>query len=189
MPGKFGVPFRAQVAEKQNKIEYVVLGLDAQGKLTNASTNTLKENVATWLADYRMINDYVLVKDGRIVNLSFGLDLFTDKSFNQGEIVNNVINKIKTYFDIKKWQMGQNIYMAQLIEQINSVAGVLNVLDIKVYNNVGDKYSSNTTSQAYLDNNTRQIDLTDNYVLYGEYDTMFEIKYPSTDIKVRTKTQ
>ena len=189
MPGKFGVPFRAQVAEKQNKIEYVVLGLDAQGKLTNASTNTLKENVATWLADYRMINDYVLVKDGRIVNLSFGVDLFTDKSFNQGEIVNNVINKIKTYFEIKKWQMGQNIYMAQLIEQINSVAGVLNVLDIKVYNNVGDKYSSNATSQAYLDNTTRQIDLTDNYVLYGEYDTMFEIKYPSTDIKVRTKTQ
>jgi len=192
MPGKFGVPFRSQVAEKQNKIEYAILGLDGDGKLTNSSTNTLKENIATWLADYRMINDYVLVKDGRIINIGFDIDIFTDKSFNQGEIVNNTINKVKTYFDVKKWQMGQNIYMAQLIEQINSVPGILNVLSVKAFNKVGStngtNYSLNTTSQAYLDNVTRQIDLTDNYVLFGEYDSMFEIKFPVTDIRVRVKT-
>lgn len=192
MPGKFGVPFRSQVAEKQNKIEYAVLGLDSGGKLTNSSTNTLKENIATWLSDYRMINDYVLVKDGRIINIAFDIDIFTDKSFNQGEIVNNTINKIKSYFDVKKWQMGQNIYMAQLIEQINSVPGILNVLTVKAFNKVGSSngasYSLNTTSQAYLDNVTRQIDLTDNYVLFGEYDSMFEIKFPVTDIRVRVKT-
>lgn len=188
MPGKFGVPFRMQVAEKQNKIEFAILGLNSQGKLDNSSTNTLKENMASWLADYRMINDYVLIRDGRIINLAFDIDLYTDKSFNQGELINNVINTVKSYFDINKWQMGQNIYLAQLIEQINNVAGVLNVVDIKVYNMVNGNYSANATSQLYLDQVERQIDLTDDFALFGEYDSMFEIKFPQSDIRVRVKS-
>ena len=188
MPGKYGVPFRMQVAENQNKVEFAVLGLDSNGKLNNSSTNTLKENMATWLADYRMINDYVLIRDGKIINLAFQIDLFTDKSFNQGEIINNTINVIKDYFDIKKWQMGQNIYISQLVEAINNVAGVLNVVDIKIFNRVGGNYSLNATSQSYIDAVTREINLTDDYVLFAEYDTMFEIKFPNSDIKVRTKS-
>ncbi len=188
MPGQYGVPFRMQVAENQNKVEFAILGLNAEGKLDNSSTNTLKENMATWLADYRMINDYVLIRDGKIINLSFDIDLYVDKTFNQGELINNTINTIKNYFDIKKWQMGQNVYLAQLIEQINNVAGVLNVVDIKVYNEVDGRYSLNTTNQPYLDNVTKQIDLTDDFALFGEYDTMFEIKYPQSDIRVRVKS-
>lgn len=188
MPGKFGVPFRMQVSEKQNKIEFAILGLDSNGKLNNSSTNTLKENMASWLAEYRMINDYVLIRDGKIINLSFEIDLYTDKAFNQGEIVNNTINTVKNYFDINKWQMGQNIYLAQLVEAVNNVAGVLNVVDIKVYNKVNGNYSLNSTSQPYLDQETRAINLTDDFALFAEYDTMFEVKFPNTDIKVRTKS-
>lgn len=187
MPGKFGVPYRMQIAENQNKIEFAVLGLNSSSKLDNASTNTLKENIASWLADYRMINDYVTVRDGRIINLSFDVDMYTDKTFNQGEIVNNVINVIKEYFDVNKWQMGQNIYLTQLVEAINNVGGVLNITDIKVYNKVGGNYSNNTTNQSYLDNSTKQINLTTDYALFSEYDTMFEIKFPETDIKIRVK--
>jgi len=188
MPGKYGVPYRMQIAERSNKVEFSILGLDSKGQLSNSSTNTLKENMATWLADYRMINDYVLVRDGRIINISFDIDLYTDKAFNQGEIVNNTINTIKSYFDINKWQMGQNIYLAQLVESINNVGGVLNVVDIKVYNKVGGNYSSNATSQPYVDQITKQIDLSTDYTLFGEFDTMFEIKYPQTDIKIRVKS-
>lgn len=188
MPGKFGVPFRTQIAERQNKVEFAILGLNSEGKLDSSSTNTLKENMATWLADYRMINDYVLIRDGKIINLSFDIDLFVDKTFNQGEIINNTINKIKEYFDVKKWQMGQNIYLAQLIEEINNVSGVLNVVDIKVYNEVDGRYSLNATSQPYIDEVNKQIDLTDDFALFGEYDTMFEIKYPQSDIRVRVKS-
>jgi hypothetical protein len=188
MPGKFGVPFRMQVSENQNKVEFALLGLNSQGKLDNSSTNTLKENMATWLADYRMINDYVLIKDGKVINLAFDIDLYTDKSFNQAEIINNVINTVKNYFDVNKWQMGQNIYISQLIEQINNVAGVLNITDIKAYNKVGGNYSLNFTRQNYVDNITKQIDLTSDYVLFAEYDTMFEIKNPQTDLRVRVKS-
>jgi hypothetical protein len=79
MPGKFGVPFRCGVMEEQNKIKIYVLGLDSNGKLSNNSTSTLRENISTYLADYRMINDYVQITNGRIINLSFEIDLYIDK--------------------------------------------------------------------------------------------------------------
>ncbi len=187
MPGKFGVPYRMQINENQNKVEFAILGLNSNSKLDNSSTNTLKENMATWLSDYRMINDYVIIKDGRIINLSFDIDIYTDKTFNQGEVINNVINVVKKYFDINKWQMGQNIYLTQLIEAINNVAGVLNVIDIKIYNEVGGDYSNNQTNQS-LNNENNEIDLTVDYALFAEYDSMFEIKFPQKDIRVRVKS-
>ena len=196
IPGKFGSPYRYTITENQNKIQVSTLGLDSDGKLSNQSTNTLKENIATWLADYRMINDYVLVKDGKIVNLAFNVDLFIDKTVNQSEVINNVINSIKNYFDVKKWEMGDNIYMAQLIENINNVGGVLNVINIDVYNVIGGKYSLNQISQAFLPNsnttplafnNAQKIDLGEDFALFGDTDSMFEIKYPETDIKIRVK--
>ena len=59
MPGRFGVPFRCGVWEERNKINVCILALDENSKLTTQSTSTLKYNIAEYLADYRMINDYV----------------------------------------------------------------------------------------------------------------------------------
>ena len=189
MPGEFGIPFRLGVGEDQNKVEIFILGLDSNGKLSNSSTNSLKENIATYLADYRALNDYVLVSDGRIINLSFELDLFIDKSYNQAEIINNVIQNITSYFDVNDWDMGESIYLGKLTESVNSVGGVVNVTDIRVFNEVGQgKYSLNEISQSYVDDSTRQIDLTGDYALFGENKTMFEIKDPTTDIRIRVKS-
>jgi len=140
------------------------------------------------LADYRMMNDYVLVSDGRIINLAFEIDLFVDKAYNQGEIVNNTIRKVIEYFDVNKWDMGESIYLAQLTETINNVGGVINITDIRVFNKVDGDYSLNEISQSYVNNITRQIDLTDDYAVFGEAKTMFEIKNPTKDIIVRVKS-
>ena len=84
--------------------------------------------------------------------------------------------------------MGDNLYLSPLIETINNVNGVLNVIDLRVYNKVGEnQYSLNEISQPYIDNSTRQIDISDDYTLFGEPLSMFEVKYPSKDILVRTK--
>jgi hypothetical protein len=188
MPGSFGVPFRCGVFEQQNKIKVYILSLDAQGKLTNNSTSVLRENISNYLADYRMINDYVEITNGRIVNLGFQIDLMIDKKQPQGQIISQVITDVQSYMDINKYQMGDNIYLSSLIETINNVAGVLNVIDLSVYNKVGQgKYSLNEISQPYSDVNTRQVDISTDYTLFGEPISMFEIKDPTTDIKIRVK--
>ena len=187
IPGKFGVPFRCGVFEEQNKINIYVLGLNGSGKLSNTSTSALKDNIATYLADYRMLNDYVRISDGRIINLGFEIDLYIDKKVTQSQVISQVINDVQAYMDINKYQMGDNIYISNLLKEINNVGGVINVIELRVYNKVGGVYSLNEISQPYLDIQTRQIDLSSDYTLFGEPTSMFEILIPEKDIKIRVK--
>jgi hypothetical protein len=188
MPSQFGVPFRMGVMEEQNKIKIYTIGLDQFNKLNNNSTSALRDNMATYLSDFRMMNDYVQITDGKIINLSFEIDLYIDKKQPQAQIISEVINNVTTYLDVNKYDMGDNVYLSPMIETINNVGGVLNVIDVRVYNKVGEgKYSLNEISQPYLDTETRQIDISGEYTLFGEPTSMFEIKYPTTDIMVRVK--
>jgi hypothetical protein len=188
MPGNFGVPFRTGVFEEQNKIKIYVLGLDENSKLTNTSTSTLRNNIALYLSNYKMLNDYIQISNGRVINLAFEVDLYIDKKQPQSQIMSQVITSVQEFMDINKYQMGDNIYMSNLIEIINNVGGVLNVIDLRVYNKVGEGlYSLNEIAQPYLDAETRQVDLTTDFTLFGEPISMFEIKYPDIDIKVRVK--
>lgn len=188
MPGKFGVPFRSGIFEEQNKIKIYILGLNSNAKLTNSSTSALKENIAEYLSDYRMINDYVEVANGRIINLGFQVDLMIDKKVSQSQVISQVITQIEDYMNINNFQMGDNIYLSNLIEKINNVGGVLNIIDLRVYNKVGEgKYSLNEISQPYIDEQTRQIDISENYTLFADPTSMFEILDSTKDILCRAK--
>jgi phage-related baseplate assembly protein len=166
-----------------------MLSLDANGHLSNMNTQALRENITEYLSEYRMINDYVTVNSGKIINLAFEVDLFIEKDGYKIEIINEVINVIQKYLDKSKLDMGTNIYLSQLIENINNVGGVLNVIDIRVYNKVGlGVYSTDEISQPYIDKDSRQIDTNPDFVIYSEPTGMFEIKYPEKDIKVRVKS-
>ena len=188
MPGEFGVPFRNNVMEVQNKVKVFILTLNENGNISTNSTSALKDNISTYLSDYRMLNDYVEVDSGNVYNIGFEVDLFVDKQFPQSEVISQAISTISDYFNIDKWGMGDNIYLAQLVEQINNVPGVLNVIDLRVYNKVGEgKYSSNEIPQPYIDDATRQIDLLGEYTLFGDPVGMFEIKFTDADIKIRVK--
>jgi len=190
MPGEFGIPFRNGIWEERNKINVSVLGLDEDAKLNNTSTSTLKQNIAEYLADYRMINDFINVIDGRIINLGFNVKIFKDKVTPSTKVIAGVIGAISDYFDINKWEMGENIYLSQLVENINNVPGVFNVTDLQVFNKVGGEYSLNSITQALSVNNTNDgifmVDLNvSDYTLFGQPNSMFEIKFPGNDIGVQ----
>lgn len=188
MPSIYGVPFRSCVFEEQNKIVISIIGLDKNGNLSNKSTDTLKENIAEYLSDYRSMNDYVEIRDGQIINIGFDFDLHVDKEYPKSQIISETIKTIKEYMDINKHEMGDNIYLSKLIDVINKINGVVNVIDIRAYNKVGEgKYSLNETSQSYIDEDTKQINLLGEFTLFGEPTTMLELKYPEVDIRVRVK--
>ena len=188
MPGKFGVPFRCGVFEEQNKIKIYILGLNANGKLSTLSNTTLMENIAEYLSNYRALNDYIEISNGRIINLAVDVDVYADKQYSKSQVMSQVITTITEYFDINKFQMGENIYIGQLLENINNVPGVINVINIRLYNKVDEGvYSLNEISQPYIDSETREIDISDTYTLFGEPTTMFEILKPETDIRIRIK--
>lgn len=183
MPGKFGKPFRLNTFKENNKVIISILGLDENGKLNNTSTSILKQNISEYLKNYRMINDYVEVKDSKIINISINLGLYVE-NFTDTEIANNVIRVVDDYFNINRRFINEDIYIGDLIENVNNVTGVINVLNVNFFNKVGDRYSLNETSMPYVDDNTREIRLFNN-TLYSDKDSMFEIKFPEKDIVIK----
>ena len=148
------------------------------------------KNIEDYLSAYRMINDYIEIKAGRIINLSFEADIIADKNYNKADVLRNVVNVIKNYMDVNNHIMGEEIYVGDLEKEISKVDGVINLISLRVYNERGDGYSKSTVSQETLDGDgdSFEIDLeaTDG-ILYNEGDTMMEIKYPEDDIRIKIK--
>lgn len=193
LPPKYGTPFRVGVSEENNKIMVYVLGIGSDGKLTSVLPVTLINNMQNYLKEYRMINDYVEIKSGKIINLGFNVDVFIDKNYNKSDVITNVINTIYDYMDINKHNMGDDIFVGDLEKEINRTDGVISLIDLKVYNKFGEGYSETKTEQEIIVDPTDstadeyQIDLVaSESVLISEGDTMFEVKYP-TDVCVRAK--
>lgn len=188
MPGEFGVPYRTGVFEEQNKVKVYILGLDENGNLDNSSTRAMRQNISEFLSDYRMINDFVEVSNGRIINLKVEVDLFVQEDVPRSQVVSETVSEVQDVLKKDDYQMGENIYLAPLFERINNISGVLNVPEIRVFNPVGNgKYSLNEIPQPLIDDETRQIDLLGEFTLFGDPISMFELKYPQNDVKVRIK--
>jgi hypothetical protein len=182
MPGKFGSPFRANALKKNNKVVISILGLNDEGKLDNTSNTLLKENIAEYLSQYRMINDYVEIKDGKIYNLGFDIDVYVD-NVSDNSLSNNIVQAITTYLDINDHEMNEDIFIGRLQKEVLEVNGVINVLSIKAYNKVGGQYSNNVIPQTISNTSTGEISLVNN-TIHSTTDSMFEVKYPQRDIRV-----
>lgn len=201
MPQRYGCPFRVRAIEANNKIMLYLLDVNNNGQLEDAIPQQLAKNIENYLTMYRNINDFVEIKSGRIINVSFDVDLYIDKTYVTNDVVYNVINTIRDYMDVNKHQLGEDIYISDMEKEVSKVDGVLNLIDFRVYNEYGDGYSKVVTSQGGvyqnpLDGNDMpetdrmEIDIeSTDYILNSEPDEMFEIKYPNKDIRIRVKTR
>ena len=182
MPGEYGSPYRANAFKINNKVLLSILGISDDGKLSNSSNSLLKTNIAEYLSQYRMVNDYVEIKDGKIYNLGFEIDVYVE-NIADNQIANNIISLVIEFLDIDTHEMNQDLFLGRLEKQILDANGVINVINIKVFNKVGDQYSTNTIAQQITDTSTGEIKIENN-TIYSTQDSMFEIKYPEKDIKV-----
>ena len=192
LPPKYGTPFRVGAMEENNKIMIYLLGIDSEGKLDTSLPVALIKNIEDYLSAYRMINDYVEIKSGRIINLSFDVEVISDKNYNKTDVIRSVIDTIIRYMDINNHLMGEEIYVGDLQKEIGKVDGVISLISLKIYDE-SDKYSSSPILQEAIDVDrdgsiASQVDLeaTDG-ILYNDGDSMMEIKDPLNDIKVRLK--
>jgi hypothetical protein len=186
MPAEFGAPAKVSITENNNKILIQLLSYDTSGKLTNIVSDTLRQNVATYLSNYRMINDYIYIESGQVIDLKFQVQVVLDAVQNQGEVITNIVNTISTYMDPINRVMGQDVFIAELNSLIQNVAGVITVTSIDVFNMLGGQYSSDPISQPYSDETTKQIQLIDQ-TIFAQPNQMCQVRCPSKDILVSTK--
>lgn len=206
IPAKYGCPFRHSVIEENNKIVIYTLGLDYLGHLTNFLAEVVAENMKQYLSNYRMINDFVEIKSGKIINLSFLLTVYVDKAYDKSEVTKRIIDLVYDYMDIRKHIMGEDIFIGDLQKEISKLDGVINLVRLRIFNKVGNGYSDDAITQQLVDttncnydeyeeydiqgNNDDEIDLLkSDYMLFSEANSMFEIKNKMNDIKVIVKTR
>ena len=186
MPSQYGAPAKVAVFEQDNKIVVKLLSYDTNGALTNIVSNTLISNIANYLSNYRMINDYISVQTADVIDLSLDISVVLNSTQSQGAVVSSIINKVTTFFSPTQIEMGETIYISELRRILQSENGVLSVADISVYNKVGGQYSSSETSMSYSDTTTKKIQLNEE-TLYAEPTQIYQIRFPAKDIVVRTK--
>jgi len=186
MPAQFGAPAKVSITENNNKIEIKLLSYDTSGSLTNIVSNTLMQNIANYLSNYRMMNDYISVMTADPIDLGINVSVVLQATQNSGQIISDIVNNVSKYFDPLTRQLGQNVYLSELKSIIQNQNGVITVTDIEVFNKVGGQYSSSQTSMAYLDDETKQIRPIDD-TIFAEPSQIYQIRYPNKDIKVSVK--
>jgi hypothetical protein len=186
MPSQFGAPAKVAITEQDNKIRIQCLSYDSSGKLTNFISNTLKTNLANYLSNYRMINDYVVIESAQVIDLKFDIYVVLDSSQNQGTIITQIVDIVSNYFSPSNRQMGENVYVAEIKKNIQNLNGVISIAQIDVFNLVGGQYSSSQTSQRYSDSQTRQIQLIDD-TIFAEPVQIYQVRFPNKDVSVRVK--
>jgi len=186
MPAKYGTvakayiePTKAQTisaGESNSILDLYILSNNAQGQLTTGSL-ALKQNVITYLSQYRMVNDSINIKDGFIINIGVNFEIIILPNYNNNQVLTACILALQDYFTIDKWQINQPILLRNLYILLDRIEGVQTVKTVDIVNKVG----VNLGYSPYAYDITGA---TANNVIYPSLDpSIFEVKYLNTDIQ------
>jgi hypothetical protein len=191
MPAKYGVVSKAYIeptkattmsaGESNSILDLYVLSYDNEKKLKQASP-ALKQNLTTYLSQYRMINDAINIKDAFIINIGINFDIIVLPEYNSNQVLFNCIEALKVYFSIDKWQINQPIILRDIYILLDKIDGVQTVKNVEIVNLVGENIGY--SPYAYDIKGA-----TMSNVIYPSLDpSIFEVKYLDTNIQGRIVT-
>ena len=185
MPSDFGAISKAYIEQPKltdNQVSTIetlnlyILSFNDQGTLDYA-TQVLKDNLRTYLSQYRMIGDNIEIRDAYIINIGVDFEIIVFPEYNNNEVLLSCISSIQEYFNINNWQLNQPIMLRDLYILLDKISGVQTVKSISVNNKAG-------TTLGYSQYAYDIIGATQNQVIYPSLDpSIFEVKYPNQDIK------
>ena len=197
MPGKFGQVAKAYVTKDNATFaQYVInepgekdplatsiylLSYDALGAFTVPGPAILK-NIQTYLEDYRMLTDTILLKPAYIINIQVNFSIILRPNYTSRAVLQACIIALKTYFKRDNWQINQPIILSEIYSLLDQIDGVQTVHKVAINNIAG-------TSSGYSPYSYDISAATLNGVIYPSLDpSIFEVKYPDTDIQGRVVT-
>jgi len=155
-----------------------VLGYNSNKSLMTTN-NAIKENLKTYLSQYRMLTDSINLRDAFVVNIQVNFDIIPLRDRNANEVLLNCINKVQDFFNIDKWQINQPIQYTDIYNTLLQVPGVQTVTNV-IINNLNDSSLGYSNIAYNIQDSTR------NGIIYPSLDPMiFEVKFPSNNIKGR----
>tara|TARA_R110000823_G_scaffold83442_1_gene188238 strand:+ start:564 stop:2408 length:1845 start_codon:yes stop_codon:yes gene_type:complete len=186
MPSKYGVISKAftqkpNAGEAATTLDIYVLSQNSTSQLTLAST-TLKNNLKSYINEYRMIGDTISIKNAFIINFAIDFEIITYPNYNNNEVLQRCIIALQNYFNLDIWQINQPILTPDLYVLLDAIDGVQTVKQINFTNKAG-------TSQGYSEWAYDMNGANQNGTIFPSLDpSIFELKFPNTDIKGRVVT-
>jgi len=177
---KFLVGKTSNENEKNNPfaINLYLMAYDNNGNLTNIN-RALKENIKTYLNEYKILTDGVNLLDGFVINIGVDFEVICYSDYNKSEILINCINELKDYFSIDNWTFNQTINLSEIELLLANVEGVQSVPLLKITNKCGGYYAPHSYNIEAA---------TKDKIVYPSLDpSVFEIKFPDKDIKGRVR--
>jgi len=185
MPSDYGVVSKAYIEQPKltdqqvstiETLNLYVLSLNASGELDYA-TSTLKNNLRTYLSQYRMIGDNIEIRDAYVINIGVDFEIIVLPEYNNNEVLLACIAALQTYFNTNNWQLNQPIFLRDLYILLDKIKGVQTVKNISISNKAG-------TTSGYSQYAYDITGATQSNVIYPSLDpSIFEVKYPNLDIK------
>lgn len=157
-------------------LDMYVLGYNGTKQLTTTSAN-FKTNLSTYLSQYRMVNDTVSIKDGFVINIGVDFQIVLRPNYAGNQVLTKCINTLKNYFNIEKWQINQPIFVTDIFTTLDRIEGVQTVKSVDIYNKSG--LSSGYSVYSYDVRGATQ----NNTVFPSQDPSIFEVKYPNSDIR------
>jgi hypothetical protein len=159
-------------------INMYVLGYDLNKKLTNLN-QAVKQNLKTYLGEYRMLTDGVNIINGFVVNIGVDFEIITYSNYNKREVLTNCLAEVERYFDIDNWTFNKPINISEIELILANIEGVMSVPSVKISNLCGGD-GNYSTNRYNIDEATK------GKIVYPSLDPcVFEVKYPTKDIKGR----
>ena len=166
--------------EKNNPfaVNLYLLGYDNSKRLTTLN-RAVKENLKTYLNEYKVLTDGINMLDGFIINVGVEFEIITYKDYNKSEVISDCISELKSYFQIDDWTFNNTINISELELVVANVEGVSSVPKLKIVNKCGGQYSPNSYNIEAA---------TKDKIVYPSLDpSVFEVKFPDVDIKGRAR--
>lgn len=197
MPAKYGkvakayvtkdqATFSANMANNLNQddrllISLYVLGLNSSNQLADPSP-ALLGNIQTYIKEYRMLTDAINIKPAYIINIGCNFDVIIRPNYTSQDVLARCLVVVKQFFTIDQWQINEPIILGDLYSLIDQVEGVQTVKKVEIVNKYGEADGYSKYSYDILAG-------TLNGVIYPSLDpSIFEVKYPNTDIQGRVVT-
>ena len=179
MPEKFGAIKRVGIVrdfdEFKRNLNIYVISSDGSDKLI-AANQTLKNNLKNWLVQYKIINDTIDILDAVIVNFGIEYTVAIDLSSNRYDVISKANTALKNFLSKNQYDIGEGIQLTDFYKVLQKVRGVIDVINLEIVEKTGNVYSSaNFSMLANLSPDGRRVLAADN--------TVFELKFPSLDIK------
>ena len=189
LPPKFGAVAKAHIERDAQTRAYgtfdfipnplslnlYLLGYDNNKNFTPLNM-AVKMNLKNYLLQYRMLTDAINIRDAFIINIAISFEILTSATYNSNEVLLQCLSNLRDYFSNDKMQIGQPIYISEVMCLIKDVQGVKNILAFDIHN----KYKED---EGYSGNYYDIATATRNNILYPALDpSIFEVKYKNRDI-------